>query len=148
MAIDLSRLEDSFLEEAAGHLVTMECLLLALNIRRPDAKALHAIFRAAHSIKGGAGAFGLVALGDFTHELESALDGLRNGEIDFTRSLIDLLLRSVDAGRLHVAALRRGEKGEDASFDAMKRELAAGVAQARRIHDALGAPIAPPAGAR
>jgi two-component system, chemotaxis family, sensor kinase CheA len=144
MAIDLSRFEDSFHEEAAEHLVTMESLLLAVNIRRPDTEALDAIFRAAHSIKGGAGAFGLAALGEFTHELESAFDGVRKGEIDFTKTLIDLFLRSVDALRLHVSALRQGEKRDDASFDAMKRELAAGVAQARRIHDGLGAPIASP----
>src|SRR5450755_2303946 len=121
MAIDLSRFADSFHEEALEHLVTMESLLLAVNIRRADPEALDAIFRAAHSIKGGAGAFGHAALGDFTHELESAFDGLRKGEIAFTRSLIGVFLRSVDALRAHVTALRQGSGTGDAPLDAEAR---------------------------
>src|SRR5258708_3504634 len=91
MAIDLSRFADAFHEEACEHLVTMESLLLAVNIRRPDAEALDAIFRAAHSIKGGAGAFGHAALGEFTHAL--ALDAA--GFPD--RATVDALLLELSA---------------------------------------------------
>jgi two-component system chemotaxis sensor kinase CheA len=144
MAIDLSRFADSFHEEALEHLVTMESLLLAVNIRRTDPEALDAIFRAAHSIKGGAGAFGHAALGDFTHALESAFDGLRTGEIAFNKSLVGVFLRCVDALRAHVVALRQGPGTDDASLAAMKRELAIAVAQARRICEGLYAPIPSP----
>jgi len=144
MAIDLSRFADSFHEEALEHLVTMESLLLAVNIRRADPESLDAIFRAAHSIKGGAGAFGHAALGEFTHELESAFDGVRRGEIAFTKSLINIFLRSVDALRAHVTALRQGGGTDGAPMDAMKRELVTAVAQAQRIREGLDAPIPSP----
>jgi len=122
MAIDLSRFADSFYEEAGEHLVTMESLLLAVNARRPDEESLNAIFRAAHSIKGGAAAFGHVALGEFTHELESAFDRIRKGALDLSKCLVGVFLRSVDALREHVIALRQGRSPDLAALGTL-REL-------------------------
>jgi two-component system chemotaxis sensor kinase CheA len=145
VAIDLPRFAGSFHEEALGHLATMESLLLAVNIRRSDPEALDAIFRAAHSLQGRAGAFGHVALGDFARELEAAFDGLRKGEIAFTRSLIGVFLRSVDALRAHLTALRQGGDTDDAPLDAARHALTTVAAQARRICEGLDTPIASPA---
>ncbi|MDW9235626.1 hpt domain protein [Burkholderia thailandensis] len=55
MSIDLSQFSDVFFEEAEEHLRAMETLLLACDVSNPDAEDLNAIFRAAHSIKGGPG---------------------------------------------------------------------------------------------
>lgn len=77
MQIDLSQFFDIFFEEAEEHLATLESVLLALDIDAPDAEALNAIFRAAHSIKGGAGTFGFTDLINVTHQLETLLDAVR-----------------------------------------------------------------------
>ena len=143
MAIDLSRFAAGFYEEAGDHLVTMESLLLAVGARAPDAESLNAIFRAAHSIKGGAGAFGHAALGDFTHELESVFDRVRTGGLDLTKSLVGALLHCVDAIREHVNALRQGKVPDTASLDAVKAELTKNVELAARIHDGLEEPLKP-----
>ena len=58
MDIDKSQFFQVFYEETGEHLTTMEELLLNLNIESPDQEELNAIFRAVHSIKGGAGTFG------------------------------------------------------------------------------------------
>ena len=141
MAIDLSRFADSFYEEAGDHLVTMESLLLAFGSRRPDEESLNAIFRAAHSIKGGALAFGHVALGDFTHDLESAFDRIRKGALHLSKALVSVFLHSVDALREHVFALRQGKAPDLAALEAIKLELQSSVAVADRVRQGLDEPI-------
>lgn len=96
MKIDLSQFRQTFLLESAEHVATMESGLLALRSAPADAETLNAIFRSAHSIKGGAGSFGLDALVRLTHALESLLDRMRAAEIDVTEPLVALLLESVD----------------------------------------------------
>ena len=141
MAIDLSRFADSFYEEAVDHLVTMESLLLAASSRRPDEESLNAIFRAAHSIKGGALAFGHVPLGEFTHDLESAFDRIRRGALDLSKSLVGVFLHSVDALREHVFALRQGKTPDLVTLEGAKLELQASVADADRVRQGLDEPI-------
>ena len=145
MPIDLSRFAESFYEEATEHLVTMESLLLAVSTRRPDEESLNAIFRAAHSIKGGAGAFGHVALGEFTHQLETAFDRIRKGALDLSKSLVGVFLRSVDALREHVIALRQGRAPDLAALETLGREITKSVATADRVRQALAEPIEVPA---
>lgn len=100
MKIDLSQFRQIFLQESAEHVATMESGLLALRSAPDDVDTLNAIFRSAHSIKGGAGSFGLDNLVRFTHGLESLLDRLRAGEIAVTDEVIAMLLESVDVLRL------------------------------------------------
>ncbi|HUQ29054.1 MAG TPA: chemotaxis protein CheA [Usitatibacter sp.] len=145
MAIDLSRFADSFYDEAGDHLVTMESLLLAVGTRRPDDESLNAIFRAAHSIKGGALAFGHVALGEFTHDLESAFDRIRKGALDLSKGLVGVFLRSVDAVREHVIALRQGKSPDLSTLEAVRKELRSSVAIADRVREGLDEPIPVPA---
>ncbi|GGH10970.1 chemotaxis protein CheA [Silvibacterium dinghuense] len=99
MKIDLSHFRETYLQESAEHVEAMESELLALRSSPSDIELLNAIFRAAHSIKGGAGSFGLNALVRFTHALESMLDKLRSSEMQATDEVIDLLLKSVDVLR-------------------------------------------------
>ena len=109
MQIDLNQFRDTFFQEAAEHLETMESALLALQTGRADSETLHAIFRCAHSTKAGAGTFGFEEMARFTHVLESLLDRLRNSEIPVTGPLVELLLHSVDVLRALVDAAARGD---------------------------------------
>jgi two-component system chemotaxis sensor kinase CheA len=107
MKIDLSQFRQTFLQESAEHVESMEAGLLALRSAPDDVEILNGIFRSAHSIKGGAGSFGLTHLVRFTHGLESLLDRLRSLEMPATAEVISLLLQSVDVLR---AMLEGGEE--------------------------------------
>lgn len=99
MKIDLSQFRDAFLQESAEHVASMEAGLLDLRSNPGDMELLNAIFRAAHSIKGGAGSFGMTSLVSFTHALENLLDRMRSSEIEADDEVIDVLLRSIDVVR-------------------------------------------------
>ena len=104
MKIDLSQFRQTFLQESADHTASMETGLLELRSTPNDVELLNSIFRAAHSIKGGAGSFGMTNLVRFTHSLENLLDQLRSLEMQATDEVIDVLLRSVDVLRGLLAA--------------------------------------------
>jgi len=104
MEIDLSQFRDTFFQEAAELLETMERELLSLRAGQAGGDTLNAIFRCAHSIKAGARTFGFEAMARFTHVLESLLDRLRNGEVEASAGLVELLLRSVDVLRALIDA--------------------------------------------
>lgn len=95
--MDLSQFTQAFFVEAVELLAQMEQLLLELDAEAPDSEQLNAIFRAAHSIKGGAATFGFVALTDTTHLLETLLDRARHGQLTLSRSMIDSFLETKDA---------------------------------------------------
>jgi two-component system chemotaxis sensor kinase CheA len=109
MKIDLSQFRETFLQESAEHVASMEDGLLALRSAPDDVELMHAIFRSAHSIKGGAGTFALTGLVRFTHVLENLLDRLRAMEMPVTDAVIALLLQSVDGLRGLLAAGADGE---------------------------------------
>jgi len=99
MTIDMSQFHAVFLEESAEHLDEIEHLLMAVDADSPDAEQLNSIFRAAHSIKGGAGIFGFDALIAITHVMENLFDKARKGQYQLTSSVVDELLREVDVLR-------------------------------------------------
>lgn len=74
----------------------MEQHLLDLVPESPDAEQLNAIFRAAHSIKGGAGTFGFTILQETTHLMENLLDEARRGEMQLNTDIINLFLETKD----------------------------------------------------
>ncbi len=92
MTIDVSQFFQVFFDEAEELLAEMEKLLLAIDVSNPDSEDLNAIFRAAHSIKGGASTFGLTELIDVTHLLETLLDRIRKGEMALTGEHVDAFL--------------------------------------------------------
>lgn len=96
MAIDLSQFKQIFLEESDEGLEVLESGLLALDSGTADDEIIHTVFRAAHSIKGGAGTFGLNEIAGFTHVMESLLDEMRDGRREITSKEINALLTSVD----------------------------------------------------
>ncbi len=96
MQIDMSQFRAAFYVEAAEHLQYMEAALLQLENAPRDTELLNTIFRGAHSIKGASTTFGIDEVGRFTHVLENLLERLRDGIVDTTSELIELLLASVD----------------------------------------------------
>src|SRR5882757_529108 len=118
MRIDLSQFRQTFMQESVEHVEAMEAGLLALRVAPDDAETLNAIFRSAHSIKGGAGSFGLTNLVRFTHALENMLDRLRSLEIPVTAEVISLVLQSVDVLRAMLDA------GADGGMPDVARQLA------------------------
>ncbi|NMZ16951.1 chemotaxis protein CheA [Pseudomonas rhodesiae] len=121
MSINLDQAQQTFIVEARELLQAMEQSLLQLENEPDDQDAIGAIFRAAHTIKGSAGLFGLAPIVGFTHIVEDVLDRLRDGDIAVDADLIALLLKCGDhmlelidvvASRgeaLTPAALQRGE---------------------------------------
>lgn len=96
MTIDMSQFYQVFFDETEELLAEMEKLLLAVDVGSPDIEDLNAIFRAAHSIKGGAATFGLNDLTEVTHVLENLLDRLRKGEMALTSEHVDAFLVAKD----------------------------------------------------
>ena len=115
MSIDMSQFLETFYEESFEGLEIMESELLNLDVGAADTEVINTIFRAAHSIKGGSGTFGLTAVASFTHVLETLLDEMRDGRRNVTQEAVDLMLESVDVLRDMLSALR-----EDAEVDAQR----------------------------
>ncbi|RJF98695.1 chemotaxis protein CheA [Noviherbaspirillum saxi] len=102
MTIDMSQFFQVFFDETEELLAEMEKLLLAIDVASPDKEDLNAIFRAAHSIKGGAGTFGLNDLIEVTHVLESLLDKIRKGEMALSAEHVDAFLVAKDALKMQL----------------------------------------------
>lgn len=124
MTIDMGQFVQIFLEEASEHLAALESGLLGIDLAEPDAETLNAIFRAAHSIKGGAGTFGFSNMADFTHTLETLLDRVRRGEIALDDDRLDACLRAVDVLREMLDGHRNGAVTRVADADHLSAELA------------------------
>lgn len=124
MSTDLSQFQESFFEEAAEHLSTIEDGLLQLEQHPEDLDLLNRIFRAAHSIKGNSGMFGFTAVGQFTHKMETLLDQLRNGQLSVTPAIADILLRSTDCLKLLIDAAHGGAAPDQTAIAQLESELA------------------------
>jgi two-component system, chemotaxis family, sensor kinase CheA len=100
MSIDqeMEEILQLFFEESFEGLDTMESGLLTLD-NSANRETINTIFRAAHSIKGGAGTFGFMEISGFTHSVETLLDEMRNGTRGITPDALQVLLQSVDAIR-------------------------------------------------
>ncbi|OGB23177.1 MAG: chemotaxis protein CheA [Burkholderiales bacterium RIFCSPLOWO2_02_FULL_57_36] len=96
MTIDMRQFYGVFFDETDELLAEMEKLLLVVDVAAPDAEHLNAIFRAAHSIKGGAATFGIDNLIDLTHLMETLLDRIRKGEMVLTIEHVDAFLSAKD----------------------------------------------------
>jgi two-component system, chemotaxis family, sensor kinase CheA len=110
--IDLSQFYQVFFEEANENLESMERQLLNLDVSAADDEQLNAIFRCAHSIKGGAATFGFSDVAELTHQMETLLDKLRRHELEPTAAMVDVLLQAGDALKAQLA--RHAGSGEDA----------------------------------
>ncbi|MCO4312531.1 chemotaxis protein CheA [Pectobacterium versatile] len=113
----MSAFYQTFFDEADELLADMEQHLLLLDPSEPDTEQLNAIFRAAHSIKGGAGTFGFKALQETTHLLENLLDGARRGEMRLSTDIINLFLETKDIMQDQLDAYKTAQEPNAESFE-------------------------------
>jgi two-component system, chemotaxis family, sensor kinase CheA len=123
MSIDISQFHDVFFEESFEGLDAMESGLLNLEDGAADVEAINTIFRAAHSIKGGAGTFGFMAVSEFTHKLETLLDEMRNGQREVTPESTNVLLEAVDVLREMLTAVQQDKDTDDARIALVCEQL-------------------------
>ena len=117
MSMDISALYQTFFDEADELLADMEQHLLELDPLAPDIEPLNAIFRAAHSIKGGAATFGFSVLQETTHLLENLLDGARRQEMSLSTEIINLFLETKDIMQEQLDAYKTSQKPDVDSFE-------------------------------
>ncbi|POP44990.1 chemotaxis protein CheA [Superficieibacter electus] len=117
MSMDISDFYQTFFDEADELLADMEQHLLDLVPESPDAEQLNAIFRAAHSIKGGAGTFGFSVLQETTHLMENLLDEARRGEMQLNTDIINLFLETKDIMQEQLDAYKSSQEPDAASFE-------------------------------
>ncbi len=137
--INIGQFNQVFFEECAEHLAEMEQILISLSNGDPDEEQLNAIFRAAHSIKGGAGMFGFADMTIITHVLETLLDKLRTNEIPFSASMIDLFLEAGDVIAMQLAGHRDGTEVDMAAVDRIRdklQQMSEGVKDTDILHSA------------
>src|SRR5687767_5019113 len=108
MTIDISQFFQVFFDEAEELLAEMERLLLGVDVGAPDAEDLDAIFRTAHSVKGGAATFGLTDMTEVTHILENLLDRIRKHEMALTTEHVDAFLQAKDTLKMQLDGHRSG----------------------------------------
>ncbi len=139
MSMDISDFYQTFFDEADELLADMEQHLLGLDPQEPDSEQLNAIFRAAHSIKGGAGTFGFTVLQETTHILENILDGARRGEMQLSTDIINLFLETKDIMQEQLDAYKTAQEPNAESFNYICEAL-------RQLAlEAKGLPVAAPA---
>lgn len=134
MSMDITDFYQTFFDEADELLADMEQHLLLLDPDAPDVEQLNAIFRAAHSIKGGAATFGFTVLQETTHLLENLLDGARRAEMSLSTDIINLFLETKDIMQEQLDAYKSSRDPDADSFEyicAALRQLALDVQQAR-----------------
>jgi len=119
-------IQQIFFAECEESLAAAEAGLAACKAGTQDADTVNAVFRGVHSIKGGAGAFGYIALQAYTHVFETLLSDVREGLVPIERELVDLLLRALDTLADHVEAAR--EEGEPPVDTALISEMNAAMA--------------------
>jgi len=156
----LAAIRETFFQECEEQLAELESGLLAMEGGDQDPETINAVFRAVHSIKGGAGAFSLEALIRFAHVFETALDEMRSGRLAASSDVLKSMLRAADVLADLVRAAHRGDEAEHPLAATLAEELrtmsgAAGVDdeseedwgdfEFQPMAAAVDAPEAPPA---
>lgn len=122
---ELEEIKLTFFQECEELLADLENGLSAMQEGSADGETINAVFRAVHSIKGGAGAFGLDPLVRFAHVFETLLDGVRANKIAVTPLLVRELLRAADVLADHVQAARNDGRADEAKSAEMAAALEA-----------------------
>ncbi|MFO1012223.1 MAG: chemotaxis protein CheA [Caulobacteraceae bacterium] len=119
----LAAIRETFFQECEEQLAELESGLLAMEEGDDDPETINAVFRAVHSIKGGAGAFSLEHLIRFAHAFETALDEVRSGRLVPTSEGLKVMLRAADVLADLVRAARDGGEVDDAHAQGLISEL-------------------------
>lgn len=140
MSMSMGQALQTYIEESRGMLDEMEAILLRLETEPQDEETVNAMFRAAHTIKGSAGLFGLDEIVAFTHVVENVLDEVRGGMLAVNAELVELLLKCCDHIGLLITMV--AEAGEALGAE----EVAAGEVLIGALKSLLGAAPATEAG--
>jgi two-component system chemotaxis sensor kinase CheA len=123
--MDMNEIKEIFFQECEEQLAELESGLLKLNDGDRDPETVNAVFRAVHSIKGGAGAFGLDDLVAFAHVFETTLDCVRSNKLEPNQDVLKVMLKSADVLADLVTASRDGGSVEESRTRGLVKELEA-----------------------
>ncbi|MCB5202625.1 chemotaxis protein CheA [Neorhizobium sp. T786] len=123
--MDMNEIKEIFFQECEEQLAELESGLLKLNDGDRDPETVNAVFRAVHSIKGGAGAFGLDDLVAFAHVFETTLDCVRSNRLEPTQDVLKVMLKSADVLADLTKVARDGGYVDDARSRGLVKELEA-----------------------
>jgi two-component system chemotaxis sensor kinase CheA len=123
MSDALAALRQTFFEECEEQLADLESGLLQMQDGATDKETVNAVFRAVHSVKGGAGAFKLNTLVHFAHIFETALDEIRSDTLEPSPPLMKAMLRASDVLADLVAAARSGEEVDESVWKPLAEEI-------------------------
>ncbi len=112
MKMDMSQYLDVFLEESKDHLRSLNERLLGLEKNPHDIAGLNEIFRAAHTLKGMSSTMGFNDLADLTHHMENVLSDLKEGLLEVTPPVVDILFQCVDRLQIIVDNIENGNRGD------------------------------------
>ncbi len=121
--MDMEEIKQTFFVECEEQLAELESGLLEMEAGEADSETVNAVFRAVHSIKGGAGAFQLEQLVSFAHVFETLLDLIRGDELEASADVVRVLLRAADVLSDLVNAARDGTEADESVWQPMKAEL-------------------------
>ncbi|MEV4608058.1 chemotaxis protein CheA [Neorhizobium sp. LMR1-1-1.1] len=123
--MDMNEIKEIFFQECEEQLAELESGLLKLNDGDRDPETVNAVFRAVHSIKGGAGAFGLEELVAFAHVFETTLDCVRSNKLEPNQDVLKVMLKSADVLADLVTCSRDGGSVEESRTRGLVKELEA-----------------------
>jgi two-component system, chemotaxis family, sensor kinase CheA len=141
---ELEEIKATFFQECDELLGDLEAGLLRMEAGEGDSETVNAVFRAVHSVKGGAGAFALDELVRYAHVFETLLDGVRSGKIEAAPELVRVLLRAADVLADEVLAARTGGRADEHETANMVAELEAWIAGEPLGGEPAGASAAAP----
>ncbi|WP_113226547.1 chemotaxis protein CheA [Agrobacterium cavarae] len=140
--MDMNEIKEIFFQECEEQLAELESGLLKLNDGDRDPETVNAVFRAVHSIKGGAGAFGLDELVAFAHVFETTLDCVRSNKLDPNQDVLKVMLKSADVLADLTNASRDGGSVDESRTRGLVKELEA-LANGETITPSAAEPAAP-----
>ncbi|MBO0132437.1 chemotaxis protein CheA [Agrobacterium burrii] len=139
--MDMNEIKEIFFQECEEQLAELESGLLKLNDGDRDPETVNAVFRAVHSIKGGAGAFGLDDLVAFAHVFETTLDCVRSNKLEPGQDVLKVMLRSADVLADLTNAARDGGSVDESRTRGLVKELEA-LANGETVQVSAPAPVA------
>lgn len=125
MALDMDQLRKMFYEECRENLEVLETVLLGLDPSEVEQETINTIFRAAHSIKGGAATFNLFDISEFTHSVEAYLDEVRNQKMSLSGHSVDVLLKAGDC----IKEMLEGHENGQAVESELKQSVSLSLAE-------------------
>ncbi|MGD8571341.1 MAG: Hpt domain-containing protein, partial [Gammaproteobacteria bacterium] len=129
MSTDLKQFHEAFFEESLEAVDDMETGLLNLDLENTTGEAINTIFRAAHSIKGCSATFGFGDIADFVHVMETVLDEMRDGNLNATQELLELLLKALDMLRMMLVNTRDEQNIDTENVTTLQEQLTAFLIQ-------------------